>query len=218
MSSATQPRQTRHLTPAREAMPWPPAQAGWSRNINRRSSATHPGYPEPPQCCQPAVYNGCTRDAHRVHMLQPLVLPSCIRCTPLVHASADRRNDLGGGGGGLRGGRSFGLRNSRLSNGLLAAGLGRQQYNRAVCPFLAFTAFLCLDGHYQPGFRGVQRHRLPGGIAQHIPDKGAQMVRYCGWYSTKTCPATPSAPKTGRRELLGGPLAARTAIDARTSP
>jgi hypothetical protein len=29
------------------------------------------------------------------------------------------------------------------------------------------------------------------GITQHIPDKGAQMVRYYGWYSNKMRPAPP---------------------------
>ncbi|MDI9373374.1 MAG: hypothetical protein QM840_10215 [Verrucomicrobiota bacterium] len=32
-----------------------------------------------------AVYNGCTRDAHRMHQLKSDGLPVSIPCTPIVH-------------------------------------------------------------------------------------------------------------------------------------
>jgi hypothetical protein len=47
-------------------------------------------------------------------------------------------------------------------------------------------------------------------ITQHIPDKGAQMVRYCGWYCMRAAPQKPARERPGsRRELpVGTPAVA----------
>ena len=68
-----------------------------SRTRQKSPPGAHPRQRQPakPRPSRPnRVYKGCTRDAHRMHMLWTLVHPVCIPCTPLVHGLRCRRTAL----------------------------------------------------------------------------------------------------------------------------
>ena len=44
---------------------------------------------------------------------------------------------------------------------------------------------LQVESEDQPQLRDFYRTGFSGNITQHIPDKGAQMIRYYGWWSNK---------------------------------
>jgi hypothetical protein len=60
----------------------------------------------------------------------------------------------------------------------------------------------------QPQLRGVHADDFLAATTQHIPDKGAQMVRYYGWYSNKMRGATPPRPAAATRDSPPGRLPA----------